>query len=209
LDEAAQLPARARALPRPGMLQRPSPRRTPPPPSRARRLVRPRADARRRVAAACRHRPPRGRRRPPHARLHSTKPAPLPLLHSPFALSLSPFGEREREPRLLTPATACHHLRRRVSTPANRFSLIARTPRSAISPSPPNKQQCCLSHYGKAQLSVSRTRHHGRVTELMLRPPASSLLLSPREPFFVFAISSRTWCTLYFVRSWPGMAIGR
>jgi hypothetical protein len=81
--------ARARTPPWPGLLQRPSPRRTPLSSSRARRPVRPRVDARRRVAAACRRRPPRGRRWPPRAWLYSTAPVPLPPLHSSFALSLS------------------------------------------------------------------------------------------------------------------------
>jgi hypothetical protein len=136
-----------------------------------------------------------------------TPVAPARCFHSipSLVLSLCPSGKPEREELL---AIARHHLRHRVPPPANHLCLIARAPCSTTSPSSPNKQPCRLTHIGMAQSSVPTRATMAGAAELMLRPLASLLLLSPLEPLSVFASFSWTPCALHLARSWPEMAVG-
>jgi hypothetical protein len=99
----------------------------------------------------------------PAAPAHSTSKHRAALcLHSipPLARSL-PSSFLWRTERKKPPATARHHLRRRVPTPAKHLHPIAHAQCSATFPSPPNGFLWLLARVGKAQLRGSHPRRRG------------------------------------------------
>jgi hypothetical protein len=105
--------------------------------------------------------------------------------------------------------TGIFHLRATVPAQRTRLFPIRLATRSATSSYPPNGPPCTLLVDGKAQLSVFPRVPPSRAAELVLRHRRPRSLFLSLHHAFVFAFSTRSFCSPRLARSRPEAAAGR